>query len=951
MEHTAGEFFRAVLPDSGVVCVGRLGQAKGSIFNHDKYNNVDEMLAALENADYTKENYYFAVSSFDKFEGILDRGKIRFRAQANAKLTRCIILDIDIKAREDYYTSKDEAWEGIQKLCFQLNLPQPIVVDSGFGYHVYWPMLAGVPSKDWQGVAKLFYQAASIVEPKAVADSSRVSDSASVLRIPGSFNLKHGQQTPVQIVQWYDNLLDFGDFKDTLQRIVGKRATNGNSLTSALVVEQEFEKAQLVPLIKNCNWIASYLKNIKTTSEPEWYAMLGLAPFVEHTKDGNTLNGYDIAKAFSKGHPSYDEDATIAKYNQAKASQTGPTTCAKFQQIDSSRCEGCPFKGAVKSPSSASRLAKPATQEQTKITTAVDDEGNKQQVTVTIPLPPTPYFRGESGGVYTRVREKVGEDEWQEKIVKVYDYDIYPVKRFRSELIEEEQVEVHLWLPKDGMRRFKMPTETLVEHKKLGAFLASRGAIGEQGSSVRMSKYMIDYVRHMQTEQVAEVEYSRFGWRGINSADPKFVVGNGIVDKDGTVHPAAFPSFLQQAATAVAAYGDLNKWKTAFGVYNQFPNSEPYIFTAMMGFAAPLMALTPYAGVLVNMVGESGAGKSAALAVMTSVWGQPNPNRIRVTDTQIAMYNTIGYLSAVPVAFDEVTTMDAQAASEFALNFTGGRGKDRAGRDGQNKDNHVTWDTIVVGSSNTSMYAKFTAARKGYNAEAMRLFEYGVPEGREQDKPKMDKAMRELSSNYGLAGRVYIGAVMRNRDKISDAIEKKANQILAQTGGTNAERFWATLIACWYVGATVAKNLNLHEYDVNKVMGWVTGQVSVSRESSGKAAADPKALIGEFINQNLSSMIRVKDRKVDLTVNATQPQSIKGRLEFEGDKLVTAVVSAKALTDYCNYSRIDSSWLILELTKLGITDGINRPMRLATGTNFPNPTVRSYIVDMSKQTE
>lgn len=954
MEHTLSDFLHTVLPESGYVCLGRLAPRKGSPFLHDVYDSVSDMLAALENADYTKENYYFAISSLAE-RSVVERGKKRVRTQKNAKFTKAIILDVDVKNEDGYYLDKEEAWEGLSRISFQLGMPEPIIVDSGFGYHVYWPLLVGIPSHEWQAAAKLFYQALLIVEPKAVADASRVSDSASVLRIPESFNLKFNQQTPVGIVQWHSDLLDFGDFRESLRRITGKRA--GAPVVNLETESKQYEPAPFKATMRNCNWSKHYMTHMADAAEPEWYAMLGLAPFMEHTAaDGTVYKGLDLAHIMSKVHPEYTPDTTERKYLQAKVGQSGPTTCSKFQQINPKHCEGCPFRDAVKSPVQTGRLSRPMETAQVVPTVVVDEEGNKQEEHIIVPVPPKPYFRGEDGGVFVREKIKVevdGTEEWQETITKIYDYDLYPVKRFRSELMEEEQLEIHLWLPKDGMRKFKMPAENLVEHKKLGSFLASRGAIGEFGKSIPMAKYLIDYARHMQTQEGAEVEYSRFGWRDVHGENPKFVVGNGFIDKEGITHPAAFPSYLRNAATSVATYGSLDKWKNAFGVYNRIPNSEPFIFAAMMGFAAPGMALTPYAGVLFNMVGASGAGKSAALRIMSSVWGMPHEARVNVNDTQIAMYNTIGYLNAVPVAFDEVTTMDAQVASQFALNFTGGRGKERAGRDGQNKDNHVTWDTIVVCSSNTSMYSKFTMARKGYNAEAMRLFEVNVPDSKEEYKSMMDNAQATLRENYGMAGRAFIGMVMRNREKISKAIETKANWVLAQTKGSNSERFWATLVACVYVMGSIAKKQGLHTYDMDELTSWAMGQMHVARDTSGKSAADPKAMLGEFINRNLDSLIRVRDGQVDLTLANPNisPRSIKGRLEYQGDKLVNAVLSNKALADFCNSSHIDNSWLLTELVRLGVTDGASSPKRLATGTNFPNPTVRSITFDMSAQSE
>lgn len=951
MAITNREFLHTVLPESGFVVIGRLAPQKGSPFQHDVYDSIDKALDVLEHPDtvFTKQNYYFCVSTLAE-RSVVERGKLRVRTQSNAKYTRCILLDVDIKSDERYYATKEEAWEGIKRVSAQLNMPEPIIVDSGFGYHVYWPMAAGVPSKEWQSATKLFYQALSIVEPKAVADASRVSDSAGVLRIPGTYNLKFGQQTPVEIVQEHTDFLDFGTFRETLARITGI-SSNGPTV-NLTQGERVYEKAPLVGTIKNCNWAKEYMLNQATASEPAWYGMLGMAAFLEHTtKEGETVSGVAIAHLLSKGHPDYSQDATNAKYNQVVLAQSGPTTCAKLQQINPEPCKTCPFAGAVKSPVSTARLSRPAKDNVTVVTAVTDDEGNKAQEQVTIPRPPAPYFRGEDGGVFIRVKEQNEEGAWNETIKRVYDYDLYPVKRFRSELKEEEQIEIHLWLPKDGVRRFKMPAELLADHKKLAVFLTSRGAVGETGSSQRMAKYMVDYTRYMQTESTAEVEYSRFGWRDINSDSPKFVVGNGYVDKDGVLHPAAFPNFLRSAATAVAAHGDLNKWKEGFNVYNKIPNSEAFIFTALIGFAAPGMALTPYAGVLYNMVGDTAAGKSSALALMTSVWGMPMPARIKIDDTAIATFNTIGYLNSVPVAFDEATNMEPMLASQFALNFTGGRGKDRAGRDGQNKDNNIEWDTIVACSSNTSLYSKFNQARKGYNAETMRLFEIPVPHSNLKYRPLMEQANAIINANYGLAGRAFIPSVMVHKKVLAKLIADKTEDILTQIGGTNAERFWATLVANVLVLGGLAKKLGLHDYDMKTLETWALSQMKMVRVDTTRQMGDAISYLGEFINSNLDGMIRVRDGSVDLKVNITQPRNIKGRLEYTGDSITKIMISAKAFNDFCNTNRIDPGWIMTELKRANICNGNSRPARLASGTNFPNPSVRVYDIDYNLQIE
>jgi hypothetical protein len=931
------DFFEAVLSESGAYCIARLG-GNGPP-KHDKYRSIAAMCAALESAPVNKENFYFAISTFKDWDAK------HFRAQTNAQETRCLILDVDVKQKEGYCHTQEEALPLIDTLCEAVGFPKPIIVNSGYGYHLYWPFGEAVSSDEWKTLAKAFHAAVGMFAPPLVADASRVSDSASILRIPGTYNLKNGKAVEVTLEQWHDGWLSLEEVREKLNRFIPKESAKKVDLE----VAREYEPAPLAAAAKNCNWLGTYMRNMATAEEPEWYAVLGMAPFIVHTKaDGTQINGTDVAHLLSKGHPDYDHDATVLKFHQAKTKQTGPTTCAKFQSLNPKPCEGCPFKGAVKTPLQAARLERPATKTVTVETKIITDEGTTEEATVDIPIPPKPYFRGESGGVYVRLKNEEGEDF----IHKIYDYDLYPVRRYRSEVDEEEKVECHLWLPRDGMRRFKMPTELLADQKKLASYLASRGAVPESGGAKLMAKYLTDYTRDIQTKVGAEVEFTRYGWRNIARPDCIFVVGNGYYDAKGLLHPASFPSYLRDAAPAAAAVGDLAKWTKAFNVYKHIPNSEVFQFTALLGFAAPLLALTEYSGVLYNMVGASGAGKSTAMKVMTSVWGQPNENHVRVNDNMIPVHNFIGYLNSIPVAFDEVTNMTPAAASDFALNFTSGRGKMRADRNGHNKANETSWDTIVVCTSNGSMYDKFAAARKGYSAEAMRLFEVNIdPAAKAENmkyKSRVDEAMNVLHDNYGVAGREYIPYIIRNREKIRKAIDAKVQWVLEQSGATSSERFWAVLLACMSVGATIAKSKGLHDYDADHLLRWAMGQVSKARESVAQATSDPVATLGEFFNANIGSTIRIKDGQPDLTLQSGVIREVKARLEYEGDQPITGYVSMKALGDYCKESNIDCSWLISELLRMDVIKR-NITKRLATGTKLHNPVVNCIRIDLTNQ--
>jgi hypothetical protein len=953
--HTQRDFLHAVLAHSGLPCIAYKRPGKSGM-QHKVTATIDDALAYMEPRVSDGYDYYFAISTLAEESVRDDDGHVRVRTQTNCAYTRCFILDIDVHSEkpEQFYATQDEAREGVQNICGALGMPTPIVVNSGYGLHVYWPMAEGVPSHEWKRVAEQFKRVLSLVEPKAVGDGTRVADSASVLRLPGTLNLKNGAAMPVEVESWSDEILDFGEFAKQMQSRSGTPATvkpkgmqRAVPTVSLEIARDEMEPVTLLSLAKNCRWTRNYLHMQADADEPQWYAMLGLAPYVVHTgKDGTLLAGIEVAKLFSSQHPEYDAHYTEKKYSQVAAAQSGPTTCARFQALYRPGCEGCPFLGAVKSPISAARLSLPITEPKAVEATLITESGEAVQATVHIPVPPKPYFRGEDGGVYVRARVEQDDGSWADEIQRIYDYDLYPTRRFRTENMETETLECRLHLPMDGVRTFKLPTELLADMKKLNQYLCSRGVVAEAGKAKGITKYMIDYVRDMQVNHAAETEFSRFGWRDTATDNPKFVVGNGYISKDAPLTRASFAYFLQKASLAVACAGELKPWKEAFDVYKGIPESEPYQIALLMGFAAPLLAHTGYKGVLYNMVGASGAGKSTALQLMSSVWGQPDEHHLRAGDNEIPTYNTIGYLNAIPVAFDELTLMEPDKLGRFVLNFTAGRGKMRAMRNGANALNEVEWDTIVVGSSNTSLYTKLAENRVGYTAEAMRVYEVDVPTPHEDLKPMVARATAALKQNYGLAGRVYMEWLIPRLPQVRVALAKSMERIDATGQRRVDERFWVALIAALEVGGAIAYRLGLHGYDVPHLVRWATGKSDQVRKDIDSAHASPVDVLSDYFNATLDGTLRFAEGGSDLTSIETHIRTVKNRIECTGVTPQRAFISVAAVKEYCKYRKIDISWLKkgLEMDKVLLT---TQSKRLATGTTLSNSPTRAWEIDMT----
>jgi hypothetical protein len=944
-------FFGSILASQGKPCLAWLvPHAAGKpYFRHKVFDTVDQFCDALDRIDFQQYNYYFCISTL-RNNSMDIKGKDRVRVQQNMLYTRCFVLDVDIRPeKEGFYADMDSALKGVQDVCAAFSLPQPTIVNSGFGLHVYWPMADGIESEVWTKAARKLKKAIELIAPMLVADGSRVSDCAGVLRIPNSFNLKSDPPTPVTVIQIYSDFVDFSVLSPMLDRIAPSDTEN-KAVVEIGTTFIDYGATSLPQVIKKCNWVKDYMKNQSTASEPEWYAMLGLAQFMEYkNKDGALIEREGIAHLLSRNHHDYDPEKTYLKYLQVTSAQSGPTTCAKFQAVDAKRCRGCPFLSIIKTPLQVARIEAPATEAKTVEATVVDEGGNQTVELITIPLPPKPYFRGEVGGVFVRKKVKT-EEGFDDVIDRVYDYDIYPTKRLRTESTESEAMEIHLWLPKDGLKKFRLPTGYLADGKKLTQFLSDKGVVTEFNKAPTMAKYLVDYVRYLQMENAAEVEFSRFGWRDIFSAEPKFVVSDGFMTKGGAITNSGISPHLRDAAPNTAIAGSLTNWKRGFDVYRTIDESDPYILAIMLGFAAPLMPLTGYSGVMYNIVGDSAAGKSTALEVMTSVWGKPNANQLRTEDTDNAIFNFIGYLSNIPIAFDEVTKMDGDRLSTFVLAFTGGRGKMRATRDGQNRSNDIYWDTIICSTSNVSLYDKLANARRGYTAEAMRVFELHVNPSKESNKAKIDESMKLLRDNYGHAGRVFMSYIMPRIAQIKPLIEQATTAIVKKGNLRNEERFWGALLACSLVGGKIARDiLKLHSYDIEGVVNRTLGFAPKVRQAVATTVSDPTSTLAEFINANLNSLIRINDGNVDLTAMNGNMNNVKGRLEYKEGVPHVGYISVQSIREYCDQRRIDNAWLRRELVELGVIKDGMLQKRLTAGTKLPQVNVKVWEVALQHE--
>lgn len=143
-------------------------------------------------------NVFFGVAKYETDEG---------RTKDNVKAIKAFWLDIDCgesKAEVNEKTGRPSGYldqatgvAELKRFCKLVGVPKPILVNSGRGLHVYWPLTEAVTREQWEPVADRLRELCNTHE---LYVDPAVFEVARVLRIPGTLNFKDDPATEVTII-------------------------------------------------------------------------------------------------------------------------------------------------------------------------------------------------------------------------------------------------------------------------------------------------------------------------------------------------------------------------------------------------------------------------------------------------------------------------------------------------------------------------------------------------------------------------------------------------------------------------------------------------------------------------------------------------------------------------------------------------------------------------------
>lgn len=873
MDTTA--FLERVLPSAGkyAICVINNGVPR-----HGWYDDINKLSTVAVGLSNQGENVYYALATFD--------GEKRRRHQ-NVQLLKSLFLDIDCGADKPYPDWK-QGLIALQKFIVSSGMPRPMIVGSGRGLHVYWPLTKELTREEWQPLANGLK--ALTVQYGLEADPAVTADSARILRPVGTKNVKNGAEVKV--------LIDGPTVDpDAIKGILSKENTSvqlqtSQSQSKAMTIteaalsgtKREYEPSNSAPIAEKCQQIKWGIDNADQVEEPFWYAMMGVAGFCADKEQ--------VAADWSKGYPGFDSVATVDKMHQWVQRATGPSMCSRFKMLRDKGCDGCVFAGRITSPAQLGTVYKEVPE---PIFTPKQTKASASSTILNFANTPIPkMYKRTTSGIAKTVD---GVD------TLITHFDVVAISYGKDEGLGYEVVRFMWDRPNVGWQPLTLRVSILNSGPKNQDFPK---AIGDQGILLNGASQVEDFQVFLRTyaqklQQLRSLSnlYATMGWK---EEGKYFVLGDTLIKKEPDGSITSETTLLSDAVSKRdSGYGKAGSHEAWKKLVHSLSASDlhTHIFALGVSMSNILYEYTGIKGFTMSLYGPTGTGKTLCQLLMQSVYGDPSKLHYMSQATQNALFSRMAMQNCLPFTIDELTTWDAEDIVNQLYVTSQGRDKDRLTKSAEMREAR-TFSGVVTVSTNKSIGSIVFASGTHTDALMARLMELKVaPHPLFNGTSDFGRRIYDfLMSNYGHAGQMLIEEFMRMgpdqlRTEITEAMERVPRMYNARFHGT--ERFWHTGFVLAHYAMEVANRIGAIDVDWLPHYNEILRQLLDNREAIADNTKNVFDVLGDFALDTAGRSVVVihTDGFSPVVDNTRQPVGGEIRVRFD----ITRTTSSDPFTD------------------------------------------------------
>ena len=947
------QFYERLLPPTGVYCVSAF---TNGVMKNRFTETLDGVIQLTDLFNTEGADVYVAPNSFTGHS----------RQSKYASRARSLFVDLDVGEAKEY-SSQAEALDSLDEFLCETSLPMPTVLNSGTGIQAYWILTEDMPVDEWRPIAEDFKQ--FCISKGLKIDAVVTADASRLMRCPDTYNHKTNPPNPTyllgdidvcelsQIMKAMKAMKGFCEETDDefrsplpiskspktlLPEVLGQVQKGLDDDTSAVSRNRyddlESYYSDIIEKSLNgtgCEQIRRLVTEPTRQSYNEWFWGLSIAV--------RCTDGAEAIHEFSKGHPGYDRNDTIAKANETLKA-TGPQKCQIMESIYPSGCEGCPHRGHIGSPLALGRRVKP-----------LPPEKMPEEVP-TLPESIAPYSWSEGGIWYTPPATLTKEGKWsQNDPYLICSTIFYPLCRMYGK--EEGAVLVmRAVLPRDPEREFELPIKHLGASDKFREILASQDVTPSAYTPTmvnRMMDYTLKWNDYLKSIQSAEIMQMQMGWTENNAS---FVAGFREVTYTGEVRRTASSLAVKQIAKMLNPVGTLEAWKESANALNA-PGMEHLALGLLSGFGSPLMQFTNTPGVSICFQGSAGDGKSGALFSGLSVWGDPQQIAPQEKGATVnALVQRYVNLKNILMGLDEVQNIAPEALSNFIFAISTGKGKIRL-QSSRNAERDIESQArlLCVMTSNADLHSVLKMNKSNPEGEVRRFiqFLFRKPPQFIHDPDLAPKIIEPFNKNYGHAGVEFIKALYEfgGEKYARDRIEDWGNRFSESYGKHTRYSHYKSAIAVHFAAGEIAMRANLINFDLNRIYKVVVDDMIYDRDMLGSQAVDYAEVLNTFYNDNIGLFLTMDGTNV-----IEAPIYFK---EFIGRKEIDTrivYVHRVALQRYLmdNRRKINVSQFEHHLRESGIMLHSKKKKRLgahwSTGSNIGNVDCYWFKMDVKDVT-
>lgn len=965
------DFLQLILPSQGwYVAFARSGPTRRQV----AVSSVDSLMHTLEQLNAKGLDAYHACSSYAEARvWNAHKGKWEIRTHENVLLVRSLWADVDTREvgkSNAPYADREEAYVALGRFCKAASLPLPMVVSSGGGLHLYWPLAEALDITSWGNYAHALKSAMEL--HGFHADPSRTADASSVLRTPGLTHHKSGRLVECGKPE--------GPFsRDAFEHLL-KGATSGSSYGRPDRPRQNptFTAAPASPLLggrladavskiygndpsdfdvikQRCRQLAHFAARPGAYGEPAHYAFAGLA---HH--------------CLPRGSAAYVEclapewrEAGRAKAEQWGRATDGPPTCAAIESRIPGGCDGCPFKGKITSPiilgrgygeappqsgqapepSSSVCAEKETPSPVSEVPQALTSEAPRQVVL------PAPWCYSPAGQLVFPQETKDGRSI----PLVAADRAIYLEGVHDSEVPGRCSLSFQHYLPHHGWLPLTVDAGRMFNGHGIPD-LAGGGFV------VRDNKMFLDFVRDSinlyNNEHAMGKRYDQCGWKPNN----EFLLGTTMITSEGIFSESTSEEVRIRAQwMGPGEGGDPRVWAQTIGTMF-VPDNHGAMFTLMCSFGAPFMSwhTKEEGGCVVSLVNRrSGKGKSTILKAAASVWGLMRAFEMSSYDTGPSKGIMLGALCHLPAIHDELGLVardkDPQLLYNFIMLISHGHDKMRAMQHGEGiRHNQANWALPLLTASNHSIIDHLDVFGKGTDAPGFRILELFIDLAHSVNHTEGDALIANLFENAGWAGQVFMEHLVTPEVMAYARAQLPVwtKYIWNKTGWGAEWRFRVRQIASAALAGDLCMQLGLLRLDLKQTVAWVIEQVDVRKATitvAGAQVGDGIAALSEFIDLHQRATLSVTGAWRPGQQKMPPMRDVFGRLmvryETTNGRLYTPRKEFQEYVIRQGYSWAD---VLRELREAGILLSDRKRITLSAGTTLPGGQLDCIEIDMNQ---